>query len=103
MSPFRKKYNLIFFDTFSEAKASLEKIASLFPECEQVNVVIREEGNMDDKDILGLSPKVKLYAGKAWTTIHERRKEDGFYSSRKHSDEPLSAFDHIDWSKEWKG
>ncbi|MBI2601649.1 MAG: hypothetical protein HYW48_01220 [Deltaproteobacteria bacterium] len=79
MSPLKKKYHLIFFETFSEAKTSLGKIASLLQECEQVNVVIREEGSMDDKDILGLDPKIRLYAGKAWTTIHERRKEEGFY------------------------
>ena len=81
MNPLKNKYNLIFFETFSEAKTSLEKIASLLQECEQVNVVIREEGNMDDRDILELDPKIRLYAGKAWTTIHERRKEEGFYNS----------------------
>jgi hypothetical protein len=26
-----------------------------------------------------LSPKVKVFAGNAWTIIHERRKADGWY------------------------
>lgn len=34
---------------------------------------------MDDTDLLGIHTKVKVYAGEAWTLIHERRKEDGWY------------------------
>ncbi len=76
-----KKYNLIFFDTFADAKAAKDHIVELSSECEQVNVVIREEGNMDDPDLIGLSRKIKVFAGKAWTTVHERRLSEGWYGS----------------------
>ncbi len=75
-----KKYNLVFFDTFSEARAARERILNLSLDCEQVNVVVREEGNMDDPHLLGISKRVKVFAGKAWTTIHERRLTEGWYT-----------------------
>jgi hypothetical protein len=74
-----KKYNLVFFDSFIDAKADSERIRELALTCEQLNVVIREEGNMDDPDLLGLSPQVKVFAGKAWALIHERRVLEGWY------------------------
>jgi hypothetical protein len=42
--------------------------------------VIRAEGNMDDPKLLGIDNKVKVFAGAAWTTIHERRQEEGWYN-----------------------
>jgi hypothetical protein len=78
-----KKYQLIMFDTFAEAKASKEQIAGLSASCGQVNLVIREEGNMEDVELLGVSPKVKIFAGKAWALIHDRRKTDGWYDEEK--------------------
>ncbi len=74
-----KKHNLIFFDSFSEAKLAKEKIANLCVQCQQLNVVIREEGSMDDTDLLSVDPKIKLFAGKAWASIHERRLAEGWY------------------------
>ena len=78
-----KKYNLIVFDTFNEAKAARKRIEVLCAESEQVNVVIREEGNMEDGVLLGIDPKVKVFAGKAWTTIHERRAQEGWYDGNE--------------------
>jgi hypothetical protein len=75
-----KKYNLVFFDTFAEARAAKEHIRELSAVCEQVNVVIREEGNMDDQDLLSVGRRVKIFAGKAWTSIHERRLTEGWYA-----------------------
>lgn len=75
-----KKYNLIFFDTFAEARSAKEHIHELSQECDQVNLVIREEGNMDDPELVGVSKRVKVFAGKAWTSIHERRLSEGWYS-----------------------
>lgn len=74
-----KKYNLVFFDTFSEARSSKDRILELAKSSEQVNVVIREEGNMDDSELLALNTRIKIFAGKAWASIHERRLTDGWY------------------------
>lgn len=80
-----KKYNLVFFDTFADAKAGAQRIQELAVSSEQVNVVIREEGNMDDRDLLAVDTRVKVYAGKAWTSIHERRLADGWYAGSVHT------------------
>lgn len=77
-----KKYNLIFFDSFSEAKLAKEKLASLCAQCQQLNLVIREEGSMDDVDLLSIDSKIKVFAGKAWTSIHERRVAEGWYENQ---------------------
>jgi len=79
MEPF-KKYNLVFFDTFAEARAAKEHIHELSVDCDQVNVVVREEGNMDDAELLGTNKRIKIFAGKAWTSIHERRLTEGWYA-----------------------
>lgn len=79
MEPF-KKYNLVFFDTFAEARSAKERIRELSLDCDQVNVVVREEGNMEDADLLGVSKRIKIFAGKAWTSIHERRLTEGWYT-----------------------
>lgn len=74
-------FQVIFFDSFAAAKSSAEDIRQQCSGCDQLNVVIRAEGNMDDEEILGLDPKVRVYAGAAWTLIHERRQSDGWYQS----------------------
>ena len=76
-----KKYNVLFFDSFPAAKSGTDQMKSLCQECDQLNVVIKAEGNMDDQDLLGVDPKVKIYAGEAWTLIHERRRDDGWYNA----------------------
>ena len=43
-------------------------------------MVIKEEGDMDQADLLAIDPAVKVYAGAAWTKIHEMRQEEGFYN-----------------------
>lgn len=74
-----RRYDMVLYDTFAAAKADHSVIAQKAQACDQLNVVIRAEGNMDDAELLGLSPKVKIFAGNAWTIIHERRKTDGWY------------------------
>jgi hypothetical protein len=76
-----QKFQVLFFDSFAQARAAEASIATACsqPDITQINVVIREEGNMDDAELLGLHSKVKVYAGAAWTTIHERRQADGWY------------------------
>ena len=69
----------LFFENFIEAKNSREKILSFCENHEQVSLVIREEGDMDDTELLSFHPSVKVYAGTAWTKIHEMRQAEGFY------------------------
>ena len=77
-----KKIGVLFFDTFYKAKQEEKKIHSSCDRCDQLNVVIADEGNMDDTELLGISPKVKVYAGAAWFTIHKRREEEGWYGDK---------------------
>jgi hypothetical protein len=69
----------VFFDTFMQAKADLEKLRGEATRCDQLNIVIRQEGDMDDPE---LSAVGKVYAGAAWALIHERRQQEGWYDSQ---------------------
>ena len=71
-----KAYGLVFYDTFQAAKADLEKIKSQAQQVGQLNIVIRAETLAEDPE---LSAVGKVFAGAAWTLIHERRKADGWY------------------------
>lgn len=77
--PKLKRAQVIFFDSFAAAKRDKERIRTVCQDCEQMNVVVREEGNMDDEELLAVDPKVKVFAGEAWHLIHTRRQEDGWY------------------------
>lgn len=74
-------YGLLIYDSFAMAKKAAEHIADQCKTYDQLNVVIKEEGNMDDQELLSISPKIKVYAGAAWSLIHERRKEEGWYNT----------------------
>ncbi|MFK7873494.1 MAG: hypothetical protein AB8C84_10095 [Oligoflexales bacterium] len=76
-----KQYKVLFYKSFQEAVTDSETIQATTLSCEQLNVVVEAEGDMDFQDILSLDPKVKLFAGKAWTHIHRERYEAGWYSS----------------------
>jgi hypothetical protein len=69
----------LFFDTFQEAKRGADSIRQSLNGCDQLNLVIREHGNMDDPDLLALG-KIKIFAGTAWALIHDRRVQDGWYN-----------------------
>ena len=59
-------------------KAASETIAESCNGCDQVNVVIKAEGNMEDPDLLGIDPKVAVFAGEAGISfIQEGKKTDG--------------------------
>ena len=75
----KKNFHILFYDTFPAAKADSEKINSLCTLYDQVNLAIKAEGNMDDPELLGINPRVKVYAGAAWYLIHERRMEENWY------------------------
>ena len=70
---------VIFFASFAEAK---QNAASIREECKKVGqyiVVIREEGLCEDSEILTYGKNIKLFAGRAWSIIFERRIEEEFY------------------------
>lgn len=76
----KKNIHVVFFDTFNQAKTSKDKIKSSCSGCDQLNLVIHEEGNMDDPELFNIDKKIKVYAGEAWTTIHKKmRLEQGYY------------------------
>jgi hypothetical protein len=76
-------YKVLFFDTFAAAKSENDSIKKACEGCDQLNVVIAAEGNMDDVDILSIDQKVKIFAGEAWTLIHQRRVEENWYAEPK--------------------
>lgn len=76
----KRNYGIIFFDSFLDAKKQREAIQAASFKCDQLNVVIKAEGDMDDPELLGIDQKVKVFAGAAWALIHERRMNDGWYT-----------------------
>jgi len=71
-----KRYGVVFYETFQAAKSDVENLSQKKSAFDQLNVVIRAEGNMDDPDLLRYG---KVFAGAAWYLIHERRAQDGWY------------------------
>lgn len=71
-----KRYGVIFFASLSEARAKIEEIKVKAQDVDQLNIVIREEADMDDPS---LTPYGKVFAGEAWALIHDRRVEEGWY------------------------
>ena len=76
-----KKYSFSFYETFAEARNHAREILSASQGCDQLNVVIRAEGDMSDPELVRISPKIKIFAGAAWALIHERRLEEKWYES----------------------
>jgi len=72
------RYGMVLYETFAQAKSDLAGIRAARAKVDQLNIVIRAEGNMEDPD---LTPHGKVFAGAAWTLIHERRKADGWYDA----------------------
>ena len=74
-----KSYGVVFFDTFVSARSAKEEIVTHCQAVDQLNLVIQAEGNMDDPELLDIDKRVKVFAGAAWWSIHQRRKEEGWY------------------------
>ena len=74
-----KKIAVVFFDTSQKAEQETKLLQKLCETCDQLNVVLEEESDMDNPGILGIHPKIKLYAGAAWFLVHQRRQDDGWY------------------------
>lgn len=75
-APVLRTYQVVFYDTHAQAREDAPKLAELKAACDQLNIVIRAEGGMDDPQLLSYG---KIYAGEAWTLIHKRRVDDGWY------------------------
>ena len=71
-----KKYGVVFHDTLAAAKNDIDNMRSTSRGLDQLNIVIRAEADMDDPDLNRVG---KVFAGLAWTTIHERRVDEGWY------------------------
>jgi hypothetical protein len=75
--PKKIKYGVVFYTSFDEAKKSIEEIAAQAKTVDQLNIVVQAEGNMDDPVLIEHG---KVFAGAAWTLIHKRRVDDGWYN-----------------------
>lgn len=73
------KCAVVFYETFMQAKADQESLRARASTCDQLNIVIRQEGDMEDAE---LSQFGKVFAGAAWTLIHERRQQEGWYEQQ---------------------
>lgn len=76
--PVLKHYGVVFYETHNLAKEDLENLAKLSPQFDQLNIVIKAEGSMDDPD---LTAHGRVYAGEAWHLIHKRRVDDKWYET----------------------
>lgn len=74
----KRRYGLAMYDNFAQAKADLDRLKELEQQFDQLNIVIRAEGNMDDPELNAIG-RVKVFAGAAWSLIHDRRLQDGWY------------------------
>ena len=72
-----KRYGIVFYDTHAQAKEDSANLLEKAREVDQLNIVVRAEGTMDDPELLQYG---KLYAGEAWATIHQRRVDEGWYN-----------------------
>ena len=75
-----KRYGVIFFDTISQAKSDLESLRQLASTFDQLNIVVKAEASMDDAELTSIG---KLFCGAAWTLIHERRRDAGWYEQKQ--------------------
>jgi len=75
-----KKQKVVFFETVVHAIAQKEMLEKLSKEVEQLNIVIKAEG---DRSVPELVQYGKVFRGEAWTIIHERRVEDEFYKEKQ--------------------
>lgn len=78
-SPAQKTYGVLFLDSLAAAKADLAKLRETAAQYDQLNIVIKAEGPIDDPEVAEIG---KIFAGAAWTLIHERRRQDGWYDAK---------------------
>ena len=76
-APVLKTYKVVFYENLAQAREDALNLAELKASCGQLNIVVRTEGGMDDPLLLQYG---KVFAGEAWTLIHKRRVDDGWYN-----------------------
>lgn len=76
--PVLKRYGVVFFDNHAQAREDAARLQQMKTEVDQLNIVIKAEGNMDDPELLNFG---KIFAGEAWHLIHKRRVDEGWYNS----------------------
>jgi len=77
-----RRYGLAIYDTHQAAKADRLALLEQAKTVDQLNIVIRAEGPMDDPELLSIG-NVKVFAGTAWALIHDRRVADGWYNEAR--------------------
>jgi hypothetical protein len=75
--PKLKRYAIVFYENHAQAREDSSHLGELRDSCDQLNIVIKAEGSMEDPELLQYG---KIYAGEAWTLIHKRRVDDGWYN-----------------------
>lgn len=73
-----RSYGILFYDTFEKAESDLDNIKQTSEKFDQLNLIIKAEGERVHPE---LSQIAKIFTGAAWTLIHERRVEDGWYNN----------------------
>lgn len=73
------RYGVVFYETLAEATDDLDNLKLKSRSVDRLNIVVRAEADMDDVELNRVG---KLFAGKAWHTIHERRVYEGWYIDR---------------------
>lgn len=86
-APFKQKkihlpttYDVLFYKTLREAEADEPRIRTKAAAVDQFNVVVEAEDLTEDYPFADVA---ELYCGAAWTLIHRRRVDDGWYSDRQ--------------------
>jgi hypothetical protein len=74
--PVLRRYGVIFYDNHAQAREDAANLLEKSKEVDQLNIVIRAEGTMDDPELLKYG---KIFAGEAWHLIHRRRVEEKWY------------------------
>lgn len=72
-----KTYAVLFFNNFQDAINKIDEIKEKKKECDQLNIVLRAEEEVSDAT---LAPYGKVFRGAAWTLIHKRRVDGGWYA-----------------------
>jgi len=75
----KRRFGVLFYETLAAAKSDLSNIEIKARGVDKLNIVIKAEADMDD---IELNSVAKVYAGAAWTIIHERRVYEGWYLDR---------------------
>lgn len=79
--PVLKRYGVVFYETHAQAREDAENLEIKAKEVDQLNIVVRAEGTMEDPELLKYG---KLFAGEAWHLIHRRRVDDDKWYNEPH-------------------